>query len=237
MHNTFITRDFDWAEAGSRNVRLANRVLRLLGKRAQLRAPYSTGYMTSVEMRMNLYHLVSQVLAYGVPGDFIEVGCFTGQTAVLFAKVLAGEGDGTRKLHVYDTFEGLWSTPDPLAMLHQFFREHALPLPEIHKGLFQDTMPSGLPSAISFAHIDCGSGADPALHGRVITEVMTHVYPRMSRGAICSIVDYCDPTQLDGLEDLNPGVKPAFDRFMADKPESISVLYACEYGHAYFRKL
>lgn len=236
MHNTFITRDFDWAHAGSRSVRAANRLLRLLGRRARVRAPHSTGYMTSVEMRMNLYHLVSQVLGYGVPGDLIEVGSFVGQTAVLMSKVLEGEGDGARRLHVYDSFEGLWDTPDPLGLLQQNFRAQKLPLPEIHKGWFQDTLPAELPDTIAFAHVDCGWGGPPDEHGRILELVMSAIYPRLSRGAICSIVDYCDPAQGWVLEDLNPGVKPAIDRFLADKPESVSILYACEYGHAYIRK-
>jgi O-methyltransferase len=236
MNNTFITRDFDWALSGSRSVQLANRMLRALGKKAWVRAPYATGHMTTVEQRMNLYHMVSQVLAYQVPGDLVEVGCFTGQTAVLFAKVLAGEGDGSRKLHVYDSFEGLWDTPNPLQSLKDNFAAHGLSLPELHAGWFKETIPSQLPEAISFAHIDCGWGGDPAEHGKVIHEVMSHIYPRLARGAICSIVDYSDPREVPEVEDANPGVKPAFDAFLANKPEKVSVLYGCEYGHGYFRK-
>ena len=236
MHNTFITRGFDWALGGSRNIKLANRLLRALGKRAVVRAPHATGAMTSLEQRMNLYHLVSQVIAYDVPGDLVEIGTFTGQTAVLFGKVLAGEGDGSRRLHVYDAFEPLWDAPKPLEALQQNFRAHDLPLPEVHAGWFKDTIPAQLPATISFAHIDCGWGSDPEEHGRVIQDVMAQVYPRMSRGAVCSIVDYCDAVEVPDVEDANPGVRPAFDRFLADKPEQVSLLYAGEYGHAYFRK-
>lgn len=237
MHNSFITRDFDWSLGGSRSVRLANRLLRRLGKQAFVRAPHATGAMTSIEQRINLYHLVSQVLAYDVKGDLVEIGSFTGQTAALFAKVMRGEGAGSRRLHVYDAFEGLWGQPKPLDALRQNFAQHDLPLPEIHAGWFEKTIPAELPEAISFVHVDCGWGADPEQHGRVILDVMQHVYPRMTRGAICSIVDYSDAREVPEVEHANPGVKPAFDRFLADKPEQVSVLYACEYGHAYFRKL
>jgi hypothetical protein len=37
---------------------------------------------------VNMYHLVSQVIAYNVYGDLVEVGCYEGQSAVLIAKVL-----------------------------------------------------------------------------------------------------------------------------------------------------
>src|SRR4051812_10022447 len=103
MHNTFITRDFDWGfEGGPRLIRAANKLLRGLGKRVYVRASGVSGHMTNVEQRINLYHMVSQLLAYDVPGDFIEIGCFTGQTAVLISRVLHGESKSPRTMHVYD---------------------------------------------------------------------------------------------------------------------------------------
>ncbi|MET0284186.1 MAG: TylF/MycF/NovP-related O-methyltransferase [Polyangiales bacterium] len=235
MDNRFITRLFDWETGVSRSATLANRALRALGRRAWLRAPGSTGYMTNIEVRQNLYHLVSQVLAYDVPGDLIELGTFVGYTGVLIGKVLQAEGDGTRTLHLYDTFTPLWNEPDPRAACERNFRDHGLPLPSMHAGLFHDTLPTQLPAKVSFVHVDCGWGTDADEHGRVIRDAMAEVYPRLSRGAICSLIDYGSREDLP--ENQNPGVKPAIDAFLADKPEEISVLYAAEYGHAYFRKL
>jgi O-methyltransferase len=234
MDNRFITHLLDWDKGASRSVQLANRMLQKLGKRAYVRAPGSTGYMTNVEVRMNLYHLVSQVLAYEVKGEFIELGTFVGHTAVLLAKVLEDEGGGARKLHVYDTFTPLWNEPDPLGTLRANFAKYDLTAPEIHQGWFDDTLPTQLPERISFVHVDCGWGTDPVAHGEVIKKAMERVYPRMSKGAICSLIDYGDPSELP--DNQNPGVKPAIDAFLADKPERISVLFAAEYGHAYFRK-
>jgi O-methyltransferase len=234
MDNRFITRFLDWQAGSSRSVALANRVLRNLGKRAYVRAPGSTGYMTNIEVRMNLYHLLSQVLAYDVPGDLVELGTFVGHTAVLVAQVLEAEGDGSRRLHVYDTFAPLWNEPDPPARLLHNFAQYSLSFPEVHAGWFHDTLPAALPDKISFVHVDCGWGTDPDEHGRVIREAMAHVYPRLSRGAVCSLIDYGDLAELP--DNQNPGVKPAIDSFLADKPETMSVLFAAEYGHAYFRK-
>ena len=55
---------------------------------------------------MNMYHLVSQVLAYGVEGDFVELGCNTGASSVLITKLLAEHNSG-KKFAVYDSFDGL----------------------------------------------------------------------------------------------------------------------------------
>ena len=238
MHNTFITRHFDWATGSSRRVRVINRVLRMLGTRAWVRGPASTGYMTTVEMRMNLYHLLSQVLAYDVPGEVLEVGTFTGETAVLLAKVLEGEGQRARReLHVYDAFRPMWNSGNPRTQLAANFDALGLTQPHVHEGFFAETIPSQLPERVAFVHLDCGFGGDPKEHAEEITRLLTHLYPRMSKGAICSLVDYSDPREVDRVTDSNPGVKPGCDRFLADKPEKPSILYAAEYGHAYFRKM
>ncbi len=65
---------------------------------------------------------------------------------------------------------------------------------------------------------------------------LQHVYPRLSKGAICLIDDYCDPSVNKGWNKL-PRVKEACDHHLADKPERVSGLYASDYSHGYFRKL
>jgi O-methyltransferase len=238
MHNTFITRHFDWTAGSSRRVRVINRLLRRLGTREWVRGPASTGYMTTVEMRMNLYHLLSQVLAYGVAGEILEVGTFTGETAVLLAKVMQGEDrQRDRGLHVYDAFRPMWNSADPRAQLARNFDGLGLPQPHVHQGLFTETIPAELPETVAFVHLDCGFGGDPREHAAEIQRLLTHIYPRMSTGAICSLVDYTDSSEVDRVTDANPGVKPGCDRFLADKSEKPSILYAAEYGHAYFRKM
>jgi O-methyltransferase len=61
---------------------------------------------TNVEQRINMYHLVSQSIAYNVEGDLVEVGRYEGQSAVLIAKVMHGF-NSIKKLHVYDSLDGL----------------------------------------------------------------------------------------------------------------------------------
>jgi len=244
MHNTFITEYFDWKQARpSKKVQLINSALKKLGFGVHLTPPPFTGTMTNVEQRMNTYHLASQVLAYNVPGDFVELGCHAGKCAVLLQKII-DYYDPNRSLHVYDSFEGI---PEPTTrdgntatfykgqmavnqqQLLDNFKKVGLKPPLIHAGWFKDTLPTELPQRISFAHLD----------GDLYDSIMVsleHVYPRLFKGAICLIDDYCDPSVYDGWNEL-PGVKQACDEFLIDKPEQISVLYASEYSHGYFRKL
>jgi O-methyltransferase len=184
MDNFFITEYFDWRiKRFSLMDRLTSRVLsKVLGKTEFRSAeffdkiyvnltgneviPSNSGVMTNVEQRMNMYHLVSQVLAYGVEGDFVELGCNTGDSSVLITKILQAY-DSDKKLAVYDSFEGLppakiidgdfykegyCKTSEDVLRLS--FKKYNLPVPEIHKGWFQDTLPDGLPERISFAYLD-----------------------------------------------------------------------------------
>lgn len=241
MDNYFITRYFDWParEPGKKAGRI-NRVLRRLGLRLVPLA--GTGVMTNVEQRMNMFHLVDQVLAYGVPGDLVELGCHAGQSAVLIQTVME-RYEPARELHLYDSFEGLPETTDkdgqpPVAVgqlkatsraVYRNFERYGLRRPVVHEGWFDDTLPDGLPEQIAFAHLD----GDFYESMRVSLE---HVYPRLSPGAVCLVDDYSDPAVSD-VYDQFPGVKTACDEFLADKPEAVSVLYAGGYAHGFFRKL
>ncbi len=201
--------------------------------------------MGSVESRCNLFHLASQVIEFGVPGDFVEVGCNAGESSVVLQKVMQTL-DPTRKLYLFDSFEG---TPDPdvrdegayskgdmTASQNEVlsnFKTMGLPLPEIHPGWFDDTLPKGLPNRIAFSLID----------GDLYSSTMTalqNVYPRLVPHSVCILAVYCDPkvfTPLTtSLKYRSPGVKKACDEFFADKPEKVSVLFSGHYTAGYFRK-
>jgi O-methyltransferase len=203
--------------------------------------PSTSGVMTNIEQRMNMYHLVSQVLAYGVPGDFVELGCNTGEWSVLIIKLLQEHGSH-KKLSVYDSFEGLPKAA-PIDgsiykegycrtsedVLRENFRMHKLPVPNIRKGWFQDTLPEGLPERISFAYLDGD------FHDSILTSLQ-YVYPRLSPGAVCLIDDYCDPQINPRGWNRLPGVKKACDEYLANKPEKVEFIYSGNYSHAFFRK-
>jgi O-methyltransferase len=250
MDDILITNCFeDWKQARpSRKTRIANKILKKLGISERLVPPIHTGGMTSVEQRVNMFHLASSVLAYKIPGDFVELGCHAGQSAVLFQKIIE-HYDKNRTLHVYDSFEGLPEI-NPLdgrtplrkgdmatsqeALLLNFSRAGLKP-PVIHTGWFENTLKEQLPEKIAFAHLD-GDLYDS------IRVSLEYVYPKLSKGAVCLIDDYSDPALFDSVNDC-PGVKQACDEFLHDKPEQVALLYGgydsnIGYGsHGFFRKL
>ena len=242
MQNMFLTEYFDW-QPKRPNIahRIANKILREL-KISYRVGPYS-GNMTSVEQRMNIFHFVMQSLVFEVPGDVVEVGCYSGQVAILLQKLLQQYAP-ERQLHVYDSFEGLpdksvedGATPfkkgfltTTEAALRENFRRYALPEPVVHKGWFEDTLPEGLPDKISFAHLDGDFYSS-------IKVSLKHVYPRLSEKAVCVIDDHCDPRADPRSWNHLPGVKRACDEFFRDKPEEVHHIYSGPYPHGYFRKV
>lgn len=229
MHNVFITEWMDWRPRGRFPLRVVNGFLRLLGTRLRLRSPYDSGSMTNTEQRMNLFHVVQQVLRSGVPGDLVELGSERGHTAVLFSKV-ASQLAPDRRLHLYTIFEN----DDALESLKRNFRTVGEPLPELHIGLVQDTLPRELPQTIAFAHIDLGSTVAGDVKA-LILHCLQQLYPRLAPGAVCVIQDYCDSSVLDSWNPW-PGIKAACDEFLADKPEQMEVMYAGWYSHGCLRK-
>ena len=117
--------------------------------------------------------------------------------------------------------------PSGLSLLANFKR-YDLPPPEIHAGWFNKTLPDQLPDRICFAHLD-GDFYESILVS------LEHVYPQLSPGAICLIDDYSDPNVHDGWDRL-PGVKRACDEFLANRPEKVSLIYAGDFTHGFFRK-
>jgi O-methyltransferase len=242
MVNFFITQYFDWAQPrASRRVEIVNSILKRLGVWVRLSPPVRTGTMTNVEQRINLYHLAAQVLAYRVPGEFVELGCNEGQTSILLSRIIE-HYDPRRRLHVYDSFEGLpkADSVDGTAykegdmatkrevLLNNFVR-YGLRLPIIHEGWFERTLPTEMPDKVAFAYLD----------GDFYSSIKTsleYVYPNLSRDGICVIDDYCDSAIYPGCN-LLPGVKKACDEYLADKPERVSYIFSGIKSHGFFRKL
>jgi O-methyltransferase len=259
MENFFITEYFDWKIERASNIdRALNLPLRWMGLRFRFKtaqifdksvyaltgksfSPIRSGIGTSIEQRINMYHFVSQVIAYNVEGDIVELGCNEGQSAVLIQKLIEGLGS-SKRLHLYDSFEGLpaISVVDGTSykegdlattenVVRQNFSRYSLHQPIIHKGWFKDTLPTQLPEKISFAHLDGD------LYDSILVSLQ-HTYPRLAKGAICLIDDYCDPAVYPDGWNYLPGVKKACDEFLSDKPERITYLYSGTFSHGFFRK-
>jgi O-methyltransferase len=259
MNNFFIEQYFDWKVRRTSFLdRVVTKALASLGSTMEFRSAEfidqaimrvigrdyrfsSSGRSTNIDQRINMWHLVRQVLAYDVEGDLVELGCNEGTSSILISKLLAETGS-SKKLMLFDSFEGLPSTKtiDGLAytrgdlattedVVRHNFQKYKLPLPEIHKGWFNQTL-TALPDKICFAYLD----------GDLYDSIMVsleHVYPRMTKGSICLIDDYCDPRINPMGWNKLPGVKQACDEYLSDKPEKIEFLYSGFYSHGYFRKL
>ncbi len=208
--------------------------------------------MQRLDHAQHLLALLREALARGVPGDVVELGCNAGLTAVLLQAALR-QAAPSRRLHVYDSFAGLpargaqdGASGDDAptcaatqAQLEQNFARFGLPLPEVHAGWFQDTLPGGLPAAIAFAHLD----AD--LYGSTL-EGLRQVWPRLSRGGVIVLHDYIDPACRQGVPDWvriedyvqYPGVKAACDLFFAGRPEAVQLLFSDgrQSGQGFVRK-
>jgi len=199
------------------------------------------GYMTNIEQSINNYHLLVQTILLETPGEVVELGCFEGTTSILMQKTL-DQFNSKKRIHVYDSFEGLpekskkdgdtgynlGACRTQKEALINNFKKFNVKLPEIHTGWFKDTLPKELPDKISFAHLDGDFYSS-------IIESLTYIYPKLVKGAVVVIDDYCDP-KVHNINNILPGVKEACDEFFKDKKENVSVLIAgCE-SHGYFRK-
>jgi O-methyltransferase len=190
---------------------------------------------------LNHYHLLSQVLAYNVPGSVVELGTWAGISAQMLAAVMESFRS-TRTLHLYDSFQGLPepSEKDKGGETNQYLQKGEFLVSEeqlkrnlepfavrykIHPGWFKDTLPFELPETIAYAHLD-GDLYDSVM------ECLAAVYPRVSEGGVIVIDDYDHA--------LWPGAKRAVDDFLAYKPETINSLYVANNfelsTQAYLRK-
>ena len=156
-----------------------------------------------------------------VSGDYVEMGCYRGDTSLLLAEVLRDYNWGNnvekmvdnsvKKLWIYDSFEGLPEKSDKdESVLGTLFRSGelnvtkrevkerflraGLPVPVIKKAWFGDLVESDLPGQIAFSFLD-GDFYES------IRDSLKLVVPRMSRGGIMIVHDYTNPAL--------PGVRKA----------------------------
>ena len=193
--------------------------------------------MMSLEQISNFEFLISDLLERKVEGAFVELGCYTGSTTVVFAELLS-RLDPDRPLHAFDRFDiELSSLKGIRAVFEERFRSYGLALPVIHEGDLFDLVPSELPAPIAFAHIDLGTGGGPENHKKLMDHAFAEVYPRLSKGAVLVMMDYYVPGATVLGHDSNPGVRLAADAFFADKPEKPRLLFGGPCAHAYVRKV
>lgn len=66
--------------------------------------PYT---MTSMERLYSLFQSLHYILDRDIPGDCVECGVWKGGSSMMMALVLLERGETSRRLFLYDTFEGM----------------------------------------------------------------------------------------------------------------------------------
>ncbi len=178
-----------------------------------------------------LYHVraeIERIVAEGVSGPVVELGCFRGAMTLWMRAILDSLGDH-RAIHVYDSFEGLPDTTeedeivmptgamsatqdDVLATLAHWHREP----PVLHPGWFEDTLATRLPETIAFGYLDGD------LYGSTVVSLAECV-PRLAPGGSLLLDDYADPEANPRTVVKFPGVKTACDEYFGS-PSPVEVL-------------
>jgi hypothetical protein len=173
---------------------------------------------------------VMQVLCDGVPGDFVELGVYKGNSASILAAYARRQ---SRRVFLFDTFEGfdqrdlkgvdrertsLFADTSLAAVQNLVGTEGTTYV----KGFFPESISTvTMPETIAVAHIDCDL-YQPMKAG------LQEFYPRLSPGGIMLLHDYSSGYW--------PGVKQAIDEFFKDLPEK-PILAPDKSGTAIIRKL
>lgn len=156
-----------------------------------------------------------------VPGDFVELGCYKGDTSLLLADILKKTD---KKLYIYDSFEGLpekTSEDESVAganfkggelyvtkreVKERFLRAN-LPVPVIKKAWFNELSGADLPDKIAFAFLD-GDFYES------IRDSLSLVENKMTENSVIVVHDYTNPAL--------PGVAKAVDEWIRVKKRKIT---------------
>ena len=134
----------------------------------------------------------------GIPGDFVELGCYKGDTSLLLGKVLKDSSESGKRLWIYDSFQGLprKTIEDESVAGDEFregelfvtknfvvtrFKKAGLKVPITKKAFFQDLNEGDLPEKIAFAFLD-GDLYESIkvslrlIQGRILGTIIVHDY-------------------------------------------------------------
>ena len=162
-------------------------------------------------------------------GDFVELGCYRGDTSLLLAELLVEKTveKSVKKLWMYDSFEGLpeKSRKDESEVGKDFqqgelavtkrevknrFLRAGLPVPVIKKAWFNELTKADLPEKIAFAFLD-GDLYES------IKDSLELVEEKISDGGVIMVHDYNNPAL--------PGVASAVDEWLKNRDTKIMQRY------------
>lgn len=159
--------------------------------------------LTSVAKQYSLYNACRYVVEAKVPGDWAECGVWRGGSSMLAALTLKKLGDTSRRLHLFDTYEGMPDSTDkdvffdgastiPKGALAAGLEEvrgnmSRTGYPEDRliyvKGMVEDTLPAKAPEKLALLRLDTDFH-DSTYHA------MVHLYPRLVPGGVLLLDDY-----------------------------------------------
>lgn len=185
--------------------------------------------MTSRERLYAVYQAARYLAEARIEGDFVECGVWRGGSAMMAALSFAAAGDASRRLWLYDTFEGMPapSAEDTASWEADPHEEWARnqrgpinewcysPLEEVRmhmastgvdsdrleyvQGKVEDTLPSRAPERVALLRLDT-DWYESTRHELV------HLFPRVVRGGVIIVDDYGHW----------PGVRRAVDEYVAE---------------------
>jgi hypothetical protein len=162
--------------------------------------PYS---MLSVERLYHIYKSVEYVCRHDIAGDIVECGVYLGGAVMMAAEALSRLGSVTRRIFLYDTFEGF---PDGVrdvaltgevltrqAWVTEPFRDQVLanlarttyPAEKfvLVEGPVEQTLPGTCPNRSALVHLDTD-------YYQSTKHELIHLCPRLVQGGVLIIDDY-----------------------------------------------
>src|SRR6185312_14262497 len=178
-------------------------------KRAYL--PVRRHTVVSPDRAYMLYSLLRQAIT--LPGDVWECGVYRGGTAMMLAALMEEWGATDKRLHLFDSFQGMPQTEEHDWHQGGDFEDTSLEgvssrIPQsfvsFHPGFIPGTFAGMEDARVCMAHIDVD------IH-RAVLDSTEFVYPRVCTGGFIVYDDY-------GFVSC-PGARRAVDEFYRDKPE------------------
>lgn len=169
--------------------------------------------MQGIEILYGLYSNIRYIVRHQIPGDVVECGVWRGGMMMLAALTLQHCGDTSRKLYLYDTFDG---HPEPQGLdceldkgmvkrTYDYWKERNVKwgyggrVEDVRKnlsqvdypqdqiifveGMVEKTIPGTVPDRISLLRLD----TDFYYSTR---HELEHLYPRLSVGGVLIVDDY-----------------------------------------------
>ncbi|MBL0744035.1 TylF/MycF/NovP-related O-methyltransferase [Chryseolinea lacunae] len=172
--------------------------------------PYT---MTSIDRVKCLIDSVNYITKNRIEGDFVECGVWKGGSVMAMAYTLIESKDTSRKIHLYDTFDGMSAPTDmdedlkgvkaserlasesketswgwaysPIDEVQKNIASTGYPASNFNfiKGKAEDTIPSNVPSKIALLRLDTDWYESTRVE-------MEYLFPRLAKGGILIIDDY-----------------------------------------------